>query len=187
MKPQATSKEEILAASRKIVREKGLAAISMRSVASEAGVATGTLYHYFPDKDALMLAVAADIWEDIFDLETLEGRDQSFSEAASSLFRHASERMQAYPGFLELHGPDLTGKGGPAKEGIARMHAFFGRIEEHLRSALERDKQIRPGAFCAGMSKEGFASFVFEHLITLLVLGRRDCSVLIAVIDCVLY
>jgi hypothetical protein len=37
------------------------------------------------------------------------------------------------------------------------------------------------------MSEEGFVSFVLEHLITLLVLGRKDCSVLTAVIDCVLY
>jgi AcrR family transcriptional regulator len=187
MKLKATSVEEILSSSRKIVQEKGLSGISMRSVAAEAGVATGTLYHYFPDKDALMLAVTADIWEDIFDLEALGKNGQGFSEAVSLLFRHASEKIEAYPGFLELHGTDLAGKGGAAKEGAARMHAFFRKIEGYLLSALERDRRVRPDAFDAGMSEEGFVSFVLEHLITLLALGRKDCSVLTAVIDRVLY
>ena len=43
MKPAATSREEILAAARKIVQQKGLAGVGMRSVAAEAGVAAGTL------------------------------------------------------------------------------------------------------------------------------------------------
>ena len=53
MKPQATSREAILAECRAIVRHQGLSGISVRTVAAAAGVATGTLYHYFPDKRAL--------------------------------------------------------------------------------------------------------------------------------------
>ena len=128
MKPAATSKEEILAAARKIVQQKGLAGVGMRSVAAEAGVAAGTLYHYFPDKDALLLAVTADIWSDIFDLDSLRREGDGFAAATEELFCHASGRMQAYPGFPALHGFALSSGGGPAKEGAARMHAFLGGV-----------------------------------------------------------
>lgn len=56
MNPVVTSKEAILQVCRKITAERGLTALSMRSVAAELGIGLGTLYNYFPDKDALLLA-----------------------------------------------------------------------------------------------------------------------------------
>ena len=71
MKPQATSREDILAACRRLVREGGLEGVSVRAVATAAGVAPGTLYHYFPDKRALLTAVTADVCREVFDLDAL--------------------------------------------------------------------------------------------------------------------
>ena len=42
-----TSREAILAASQKLVMEKGLQAVNMRTVASVCGVAVGSVYNYF--------------------------------------------------------------------------------------------------------------------------------------------
>lgn len=42
-----------------IVREQGAAALSMRSLAARAGVTHGALYRHYPDRAALMAAVAA--------------------------------------------------------------------------------------------------------------------------------
>lgn len=187
MKPAATSREEILASARKIVQQKGLAGVGMRSVAAEAGVAAGTLYHYFPDKDALLLAVTADIWSDIFDLDSLRREGDGFAAATEELFCHASRRMQAYPGFPALHGLALSFGGGPAKKGTARMHAFLGKVERHLWQALQKDAHVRSDAFSNGMDEQGFVAFVLDHLLLLLMLGSRDCSVLVAVIERVLY
>ena len=41
-----TSKEEILKNSRELIREKGWAAVSIRSVASACGVSVGSIYNY---------------------------------------------------------------------------------------------------------------------------------------------
>ena len=38
-----------------LLATEGFAAMSMRRLAKSAGVSTGTLYHYFPDKDAILL------------------------------------------------------------------------------------------------------------------------------------
>ena len=51
-----TSKEAIMQVCRRIVAEKGMNALNMRLVADQCGIALGTLYNYFADKDALVLA-----------------------------------------------------------------------------------------------------------------------------------
>ena len=61
-----TSKEAIMQVCRRIVAEKGMNALNMRLVADECGIALGTLYNYFADKDALVLAAVESIWRDIF-------------------------------------------------------------------------------------------------------------------------
>ena len=48
MNKTVTSREAILAASQKLVMEKGLQAVNMRTVASVCGVAVGSVYNYFP-------------------------------------------------------------------------------------------------------------------------------------------
>ena len=73
MNPRSTSRETILETCRTIVRERGLSGVSVRSVASACGVAPGTLYNYFPGKEALVLAVTADVWSDILSFDV--GKD----------------------------------------------------------------------------------------------------------------
>ena len=46
---------DIYKATLKLVKESGLAGITMQSVAKEAGLATGTVYIYFRNKDALII------------------------------------------------------------------------------------------------------------------------------------
>lgn len=50
--------EAILRATAQVLAEEGYAAASTNRVAQVAGVSVGSLYQYFPNKDALILAVA---------------------------------------------------------------------------------------------------------------------------------
>lgn len=50
----------ILAAARQLVAEEGAAAVTTRKVAERAGVSVGSLYEYFPDREALLARVAQD-------------------------------------------------------------------------------------------------------------------------------
>ena len=52
----ATSEEAIIEACQRIVKEKGLSAVNMRSVAAECNVAVGSIYNYFPSKSDLLCA-----------------------------------------------------------------------------------------------------------------------------------
>ncbi|HEX6418227.1 MAG TPA: TetR family transcriptional regulator [Acidimicrobiales bacterium] len=56
-KSQAARRERVVGAARALGGEGGYDAVQMRDVATRAEVALGTIYRYFPSKDALLLAV----------------------------------------------------------------------------------------------------------------------------------
>src|SRR5512138_285691 len=70
-KSQAARRERVVRAALELGAEGGYDAVQMRDVASRAGVALGTIYRYFPSKDALLLAVMVQ-W--LRDLEERVGR-----------------------------------------------------------------------------------------------------------------
>ena len=61
-----TSKEDILKNSRELIREKGWAAVSIRSVASACGVSVGSIYNYYDSKAELISATVESVWCEIF-------------------------------------------------------------------------------------------------------------------------
>ncbi len=187
MNPKATSPEAICAACRAIVQEKGLASISIRSAGKAAGVAPTTIYTYFPDKEALLLAVTASIWQEIFDLDGLDEEEIGFAGYVEALFASAREGLSRYPGFLSGHALGFPSDGEALSEGRMQMHSFFSSLQQHLHAALEHDSAARPDAFSGDLTQEGFCRLVLDQLLFQLVSGQESCQVLLAVIGRVIY
>lgn len=189
MNPRSTSRETILETCRAIVRERGLSGVSVRSVASACGVAPGTLYNYFPGKEALVLAVTADVWSDILSFDAGKDKcdEKDFASHVERAFQSAQAGMARYPGFLPAHALGLTKERDQRSEGKEMMQTFIGRLESSMLSALESDNGVREDAFDDDLTKEGLAELVTQQLISLLVLGRGDCKALVAMIRKVLY
>lgn len=61
----AEREEAIVSAARAIFHDKGMAAARMAEIAAAAGIAEGTLYLYFKNKEALFAAVVTQHWEDL--------------------------------------------------------------------------------------------------------------------------
>lgn len=53
------TRSDVVDAARKEFSERGYALATAKSIAARAGVAVGTFYHYFPDKDAVLREIAA--------------------------------------------------------------------------------------------------------------------------------
>jgi AcrR family transcriptional regulator len=57
-KSNQNNKEKILDAARRLIQEKGIASTTLGEIAKHAGIAKGTLYYYFPNKDDLLFELA---------------------------------------------------------------------------------------------------------------------------------
>jgi len=53
---RAHQRERILAVALELLMERGMAALTMSAIAEQAGISRATLYHYFPDVDAVLAA-----------------------------------------------------------------------------------------------------------------------------------
>lgn len=184
--PEITSKETILLVCRRIVAEKGLKALSMRTAAKECGIALGTLYNYFSDKEELLIATIASVWQDIFRLTAQEENSSRlfFSEYVERMFINVCERFRDYPDFFTAHSAAVAASGkGKAK---STMEHCTDKIRESLHSVLRRDSAVSAEAFGDGFSEESFVEFVLDSII-LLLMQQKSCDTLIAVIKKVIY
>jgi len=57
------TRKRILRSARRLFRTRGFAGASTREIASAAGIATGTLFNYFPGKEALAMSLVAGAME----------------------------------------------------------------------------------------------------------------------------
>lgn len=100
MNTVVTSKEIILEASKKLIREEGLNSINIRSVASACGVSVGSIYNYFDSKSELVAATVESIWSEIFHNSGQPFVCCSFVEYIEWLFENLKKGYQKYPGFF---------------------------------------------------------------------------------------
>jgi AcrR family transcriptional regulator len=73
-------REQIVEAATRVFAEKGFGRATTREVAREAGVSEGTIYNYFEDKDALLMAI-------LHKLNETERRAEDFEEGMAADFR----------------------------------------------------------------------------------------------------
>jgi AcrR family transcriptional regulator len=98
--PKTTKKEivtafrtqEILAAARQLLEQRGLEAMTMEEIAAVAGVAKGTLYLYFQSKDDLIQALITLVGENI--LKDMEDALQAPGMPAEKLRRMVSVLLE---------------------------------------------------------------------------------------------
>ena len=145
MNKTVTSEEEILAAARALLLEKGTGALTMRSVAAACGVAVGSIYNYFPSKGALVGTTIESVWTEIFRPFTAAPAYSSFADCAAALLAALADGNARYPGFFSVHA--LSFAAGEKESGRALMARCFALLREKMLAALDADTQVRDGVF----------------------------------------
>ena len=64
MKKHYTTKEKLLEICKECAKEKGINGFGMRDVAHASGLALGTIYNYFTDKETMIIETLLSIWKD---------------------------------------------------------------------------------------------------------------------------
>ena len=179
-----TSKEAIMKTCRDMVSERGLSALDMRSVAKACHVALGSLYNYFPSKDALVTATIESVWQDIFHMEQC-CEQKPFPEYVRWIFDSVRQGTREYPHFFTAHSISVASS---AKEQARKtMEQYFSHMKAGMAQSLRADPAVRRDAFSAAFSESDLIDFVLSNLLTLLARQEDDCEVLLEVIRRVLY
>lgn len=180
-----TSKEAILKVCRDIVASKGLAAVSMRSVADKSQIALGTLYNYYDNKDELMLAAVEAIWKDIFHMDYGCSAEQSFPKYVEYMFECVQKGAEHYPDFFTAHSISIANS--EKEKAKSTMENCFKHIKEGLLEVLQADSNVSVDAFSTSFEKMEFIDFVLDNLLLLLVQGKKSCGMLIEIIQRTIY
>ena len=127
---------ELLEACFGLFARKGYAGLTMRRIATELGVSTGTLYHYFKGK--------ADLFAQMF--RWIRARDiRALAESVPPDLTLES-RMQALDRFVELHSQSLSDalrialefhREAPDDEGRALLHETLAEYRSAIRTQLD--------------------------------------------------
>ena len=168
MNKTVTSREAILAASQKLVMEKGLQAVNMRTVASVCGVAVGSVYNYFPSKAELLTATVENVWREIFHMPEGSVQFLNFADSVAWVYERIQKGSKQYPGFFTLHSVSFA-------------------AGEKETGRLKMDQCVNPEAFNDKLTPQSFVDLVFTNITSSLLEEKRDCSALIEIIKRVIY
>ena len=127
--------ERILTAARQCFAAAGYVAATMSAVAARAGLTTGALYHHFPSKRELYLAVFSEV-EEVFygSMRAAAGSQTSFVGKVEALFDEAVRMARTDPTMLAFalssivdlpRHPDLVP---PAQSALARRDFFLSEV-----------------------------------------------------------
>ena len=101
-KSQAARRQRVLVAALQLGAEGGYDAVQMRDVATSAEVALGTIYRYFPSKDALLAAAMVEWMEDLERRVTTRApQGATTAERVFDVLRRAVGTMERQPKLAE--------------------------------------------------------------------------------------
>ena len=180
-----TSKEEILKNSRELIREKGWAAVSIRSVASACGVSVGSIYNYYDSKAELISATVESVWCEIFHRPQDEAVFQDVQTCVKWMYERMAYGYEQYPGFFTLHSLGFMQE--DKADGKRHMQQVWHHILNGLCTVLQQDAKIRPGAFNEQFTVEKFADVLFSLMLSALLRQDYDPAAVLEIVRRTLY
>ena len=134
----------LVAAARAELDEGSYADITMLAIARRAGLAKGTLYLYFPSKEALFLAVLKDELELCFaDLEAALADGARTPEAAARAIARALTGRQPLTGLLSLLHTQL--EPGAGQEAVHAFKTFLKTRLDEVGAAIDAACRLAAG------------------------------------------
>ena len=185
MNPMATSKENILQISRKLIQQNGWAGVSIRSVAAACGVSVGCIYNYFESKTDLLSATVESIWNDIFHHPEDEAVFQDTLSCVRWMYKQLEYGCQRYPGFFTHHALGFVQQ--DTADGKQQMQRAWQHILDALCTVLRNDARIRAHAFTEEFTVEKFAEMLFSLMLSALVRQDFDPSTVLEIVRRTVY
>jgi AcrR family transcriptional regulator len=185
MNPKITSEQKILETCRKIVSEEGIQALNMRHIAEYQGISLGSLYHYYPSKEAMMSAAVESVWQDIFELQRPMADTDSFVTYIRWLYERVKKSRIAYPNFSMAHSMSFAASS--KQDAKNAMNRCFVQIKGRMAQALAEDRQVKASSFTKEFTKQDLIDFVFSSFFASLMEEKENSRILLQVIRKCIY
>jgi AcrR family transcriptional regulator len=163
-------RETILAAARNVIARQGRSEASMQAIADEAGVAKGTLYLYFRDRDDLLQHTGDLVFDELLTrLTTVLEEPRPFPESLRALVRTNLEFFDENQDFLRVY-MALRHAGNPAASRRQRQKAkqyarYLELMSRHLAAATSRgEMKAFDAERVALFFAEGLAAILLHRL-----------------------
>ncbi len=132
-----TSREDIVAAARDLMRDKGYAGASMKDLADRVGLLKGSLYSHFPSKESLIADILTLVRDDILkDFRTSGDWRDDYQRAMSRI----ADSLTANRRCVGLHLAYGLDDGDAAHEAVRSFfEALRSRLAEVLKQGLDGD------------------------------------------------
>ena len=174
-------RETLLDLARQIADTEGIEALNIRMLAKRAGVATGTVYNYFSDKNEILLALTEEYWrQTLVEMKTVLTAD-SFCEQLQEIFSFLKERIAQSAGKL------MSSLGTMEAAGQERMTNMQAELEAAFIQGMERDTEIRQTIWDETFTKEQFARFLMVNIMMSLKTQAPDITFFIRIIIQIIY
>lgn len=125
--------DALLSSFHRLISERGYGAVTLADVATGAGVSRTTVYNYFPDKEALLLALLDRDVQALVDRVRTEVADAP--DATSAMVRYIASQIGEFAR-NDVASHDLIGQLGPS--GVAGLRRHLAPVSELHREILGR-------------------------------------------------
>lgn len=156
----------IVAGARSVLVEYGYEQFSTNRVAMAAGISPGSLYQYFPDKQAILDVVIEDYWQDLaarIEMSLGERVGQFSPENARAVVDALLTALEADPVLLRVITQELP---------QSRLRAEYGALQRRVRDLATAALVVHGGASdrSAAATKAWLAVVAIENIATRWVL-----------------
>ncbi|MDE6616265.1 MAG: TetR/AcrR family transcriptional regulator [Lachnospiraceae bacterium] len=180
-KKDDTMRSKLLDLARQTAYKEGIDAINIRSLALEAGVAAGTVYNYFLNKDEIILALTEEYWcNALAEMKTVI-TDGSFCSQLKEIYAFLKGHIKQSAGKL------MNSLGNAETAGQESMASMQAELELILIKCIEKDNSVRKDIWNETFTKEQFAWFTRMNLVMFLKSGEPDISFFITIIRQIIY
>lgn len=149
-----------------ILEQQGYEALSMRAIAKFCGIATGTIYNYFPTKRELLLQMMTDYWEIHFAIiDDLSASEENLFARLKTIFAIMENfvlRFQEIWVGMRQESENVNGA-----KNTHHNHDYMGRLIEKVEFVLVSAEQHNPAAFSYPLPSRELASFIVQNYLAI--------------------
>lgn len=172
---------ELLKYAQNIADSKGYDKISIRALAKQAGIATGTVYNYFSNKDEILLAMTDEYWYKALSDMSAAIKPASFDKQLEQIYQYLFKHVLSSASTL------MNSLSAVRETGQQRMTSMHTVMRENFIGYLEKDNGIRDEVWTDFFTKEKFTNFIIENIMLSLRMRAKNIDLLVEVVRRILY